>query len=112
MKKDNVLKYKNPTENTVTDVLTEFLRDSAQQMLKVAIDEEVNSFIEMHKSKHLTNGRQQVVRNGYLPKRPYVNEHAILALWFFFSKIKWHLGEKFRGYYHLKVSSHKLGLRY
>jgi len=69
MKKDNVLKYKNPTENTVTDVLTEFLRDSAQQMLKVAIEEEVNSFIEMHKSKHLTNGCQQVVRNGYLPKR-------------------------------------------
>jgi transposase-like protein len=51
------------------DVLTEVLRDGARQMLAQAIQAEVAAWIEEH--AHLTDqaGRQQVVRNGYLPER-------------------------------------------
>lgn len=51
------------------DVLTELLREGAQQMLSAAIEAEVAEWITAH--RHLTDGRghRQVVRNGYLPER-------------------------------------------
>lgn len=69
MKKDNVINYENPTENIVSDGLSDFLRESAQKMLKLAIEEEVSKFISDYEDKKLPNGNQQVVRNGYLPER-------------------------------------------
>ena len=38
MSKNNIIDYKNPSQNTVTDVLSDFLRNSAQQMLQLAIE--------------------------------------------------------------------------
>lgn len=51
------------------DVLTEVLREGAQQMLSAAIEAEVVEWIEAH--RHFTDGRghRQIVRNGYLPER-------------------------------------------
>ena len=51
------------------DVLTEILREGAQQMLATAIEAEVAEWISSH--AHLTDasGRRQVVRNGRLPQR-------------------------------------------
>jgi putative transposase len=46
--------------STSRDVLSEILREGAQQMLTTAIETEVAEWIE---------GHRQVVRNGYLPKR-------------------------------------------
>ena len=69
MNKDNVKIYENPADNVVSDALSDFLRDSAQKMLKVAIEEEVQNFISNYKDKRLSNGNKQVVRNGYLPER-------------------------------------------
>ena len=69
MNKDNVKIYENPADNVVSDALSDFLRDSAQKMLKVAIEEEVQNFISSYKDKRLSNGNQQIVRNGYLPER-------------------------------------------
>lgn len=66
---NKILKYKNRSRNIVEDTLSDFLRDSAQEMLKVAIESEVNNFILSHKDKTLPNGHQQIVRNGYLPER-------------------------------------------
>jgi hypothetical protein len=37
MKKDSIIDYKNPSQNLVTDVLSDFLRSSAQKMLQLAI---------------------------------------------------------------------------
>jgi hypothetical protein len=37
MRKSNIIDYKNPSQNLVTDVLSEFLRESAQKMLQLAI---------------------------------------------------------------------------
>jgi hypothetical protein len=67
MRKSNIIDYKNPSQNLVTDVLSEFLRESAQKMLQLAIEEEVQNFISSYQDKLLTNGSKQVVRNGYLP---------------------------------------------
>lgn len=69
MSKDNIIDYKNPTQNIVKDTLSEFLRESAQKMLQIAIEEEVQSFITSYQDKILDNGNKQVVRNGYLPER-------------------------------------------
>jgi putative transposase len=56
-------------ESTAKDVMTEILRKGAQQMLAQAIQEEVVEWIEQRADLHDAQGRQQVVRNGYLPKR-------------------------------------------
>ena len=69
MRKSNIIDYKNPSQNLVTDVLSEFLRESAQKMLQIAIEEEVQNFISSYQDKLLINGSRQVVRNGYLPER-------------------------------------------
>ena len=69
MKKGSIIDYKNPSQNLVTDVLSNFLRISAQKMLQLAIEEEVQDFITSYQDKLLTNGNKQIVRNGYLPER-------------------------------------------
>lgn len=69
MEKDNIIDYKNPTQNIVKDTLSEFLRESAQKMLQIAIEEEVQSFILSYRDKKIENGNNRVVRNGYLPER-------------------------------------------
>ena len=69
MKKDNILNYENPSRNIVTDGLSEFIRHSAQDMLKLAIETEVQEFMITHENRLLSNGHKQVVRNGYLPNR-------------------------------------------
>jgi transposase-like protein len=56
-------------ENPVQDVLTAFLKESAQKMLQIAIEQEVNDFIAFYKDQRLEDGRQRVVKNGYLPER-------------------------------------------
>ena len=67
MKKDTVLSIKEPT--TPKDALTEVLREGAQKLLTEAIHAEVESFIEEYQELHHEQGRQRVVRNGYLPER-------------------------------------------
>ena len=50
-------------------MLTELLREGAQQMLATAIEAEVAEWIESHAHLKDQNGHRQVVRNGYLPER-------------------------------------------
>ena len=69
MRKSNIIDYKNPSQNLVTDVLSEFLRESAQKMLQLAIEEGVQNFISPYQDKLPTNGSKQVICNGYLPER-------------------------------------------
>ena len=68
MRKSNIIDYKNSSQNLVTNVLSEFLRESTQKMLQITIEEEVQNFISSYQDKLLTNGSRQVVRNGYLPE--------------------------------------------
>ncbi len=67
MKKDTVVSIQQPT--TARDALTEVLREGAQRLLAEAVQAEVESFIEEFQELHDGQGRQRVVRNGYLPER-------------------------------------------
>ena len=51
------------------DVLSEILREGAQRMLAEAVQAEVDEWIDAHRHVVDERGRQQVVRNGSLPKR-------------------------------------------
>lgn len=54
---------------TSRDVLTELLRQGAQEMLATAIEAEVAEWITEREHLKNENGHRQVVRNGRLPKR-------------------------------------------
>jgi putative transposase len=51
------------------DVLTDLLRQGAQQLLAQAIEAEVADGIDRHQDCRDAAGRRQVVRNGHLPER-------------------------------------------
>ena len=51
------------------DVLTEVIRQGAKQLLSQAIEAEVAEWIKRHQEHQDAQGRQRVVRNGFLPPR-------------------------------------------
>src|SRR5262249_46069975 len=51
------------------DVLTDILRQGAQNLLAQAIEAEVADWIDRHQHRRNATGRRQVVRNGHLPQR-------------------------------------------
>jgi putative transposase len=51
------------------DVMTEILRAGAQKMLAQMIQQEVDDWLAEHEQLRDDEGRRQVVRNGFLPKR-------------------------------------------
>lgn len=64
---NNVLTLSSASE--VNDMLTDVLRQGAQQMLAAAVDAEVHAFLSQYEHIRDMHGRKQVVRNGYLPER-------------------------------------------
>jgi putative transposase len=54
---------------TSPDVLTEVCRLGARQMLAQAIEAEVAAYLDARSGLQDEAGRQQIVRNGYLPQR-------------------------------------------
>lgn len=67
MKKDSVVSIEEPT--TAKDVLTEVLREGAQKLLAEAVQAELEELLEEYQDESDEQGRQRVVRNGYLPER-------------------------------------------
>ena len=67
VKKDTVVSIDQP--EGAKDTLTEVLREGAQKLLSEAVQLEVEEFIEQYQDLRDQQGRQRVVRNGYLPKR-------------------------------------------
>ena len=51
------------------DVLTDILRQGAQQLLAQAIEAEVADWVDRHQGCQDAHGHRQVVRNGHLPAR-------------------------------------------
>lgn len=51
--------------STAKDVLTEVLREGAQEMLAKAVREEVAAYVDEHADDRDENGHRQVVRNGH-----------------------------------------------
>ena len=65
MQKSKVVELKNPA---FVDSLTEVLRSGARRLIAEAIEAEFESFLSSV-SESLCDGKQRVVRNGYLPER-------------------------------------------
>jgi hypothetical protein len=68
MTKDNVITLKKPIESA-NDVLSNLLRQGAQQLLTQAIEEEITLFLSRNNPSPQPTQPAQVVRNGYLPER-------------------------------------------
>jgi putative transposase len=68
MRKDNVVALENPSVKA-HDPLTEVLRRGASKLLAQAIEAEVETLLAQYADRRDEQGRQAVVRNGYLPKR-------------------------------------------
>ena len=67
MRKDNVITFKKP--ETVTDLLTEVIRQGAQKLLAAAVNAEVEEFLSQHTNQRIAEGKARFVRNGHLPER-------------------------------------------
>ena len=62
------------------DVLTDILRQGAQQLLAQAIEAEVGDWIDRHQHCRNDQGQRQVVRNGALPERTIVTGVGPIAV--------------------------------
>jgi len=70
VEEDNVVDYRNPgMPLAVADALTEVLRRGAKELLQQAVEVEVAEAIAQYAALKDEQGRQRVVRNGYLPER-------------------------------------------
>ncbi len=70
MQEDNLVEYRNPgIALPVADPLTAVLRQGARELLAQAIETEVSEFLASHRELKDADGKQRVVRNGYLPER-------------------------------------------
>jgi putative transposase len=70
VEEDNVVEYRNPgVPLAVLDPLTEVLRQGARQLLQQAVEAEVAQTLTRYAELKDEQGRQRVVRNGYLPER-------------------------------------------
>ena len=65
---------------TSQDVLTDVLRDGAQQLLAQAVEAEVVTWIETHKQLVDENGHRMIVRNGHMPRRSIVTGVGAVAV--------------------------------
>lgn len=64
MKKGNIVELKKP--ETISDLLTEVLRNGAHRLLAAAVEAEVDEFLSQHNTGE---GKPRFIRNGYLPER-------------------------------------------
>jgi putative transposase len=69
-----------PQVESATSVLDQLVREGAQSMLQAALESEVAAFLERFSSKVDSEGRRQVVRNGYMPGREVVTGAGNLSV--------------------------------
>lgn len=67
MSEDTVVRFQKPESGR--DALTELLREGARQLLKQAVESELEVCLGEHADKRDERGRTAVVRNGHLPER-------------------------------------------
>ena len=68
MKDCNLKEVSTPVQK-IADPLTELLRNGARDLIRQAVEAELNTMLSEHEHLKLTDGRQALVRNGYLPER-------------------------------------------
>jgi len=67
MSESNVVSIQRPA--SARDTLSEVLREGAQQLLAGAVEAEVEEFLAQYRELRTREGKQRLVRNGYLPER-------------------------------------------
>ncbi len=67
MNNDNIIELKSPEENA-PDLLTELLRKGAKELIHQAVNAELEELLAEY-SEQKIDGRQAVIRNGFLPRR-------------------------------------------
>ena len=68
MKDCNLKKVPTPVEK-IADPLTELLRNGARDLIRQAVEAELGAMLSEYEDLKLIDGRQAIVRNGYLPER-------------------------------------------
>ena len=66
---NSTLQALSQPEPQVTDPLHELLRQGARDLIAKAVEAELATFLAQYADQRLDDGRQAVVRNGYLPER-------------------------------------------
>jgi putative transposase len=70
VEEDNLVAYRNPgVPLAVEDALTECLREGARKLIQQAVETEVATTLAKFAELKDAQGRQRIVRNGYLPER-------------------------------------------
>ena len=70
MTQDNLVEFKTPEcQEGFSDALSDLLRQGARQIIAQAVEVELNEFLDNYRDLKDDQGRQAVVRNGYLPAR-------------------------------------------
>ncbi|NJM85545.1 MAG: IS256 family transposase [Leptolyngbyaceae cyanobacterium RM2_2_21] len=69
MTQDNLIKLKTPESESFGDALSELVRQGARQIIATAVEVELQAFLAQYQDLKDDQGRQAVVRNGYLPQR-------------------------------------------
>lgn len=68
MKDCNLKEVSTPVQK-ITDPLTELLRNGARDLIRQAVEAELSVMLSEYEELKLIDGRQAIVRNGYLPER-------------------------------------------
>ena len=70
MSSDNLIAFQSAeTTETFHDALSELVRTGARQIIAQAVEAELQEFLAQYVDQRDEQGRQVVVRNGYLPER-------------------------------------------
>ncbi|XKI43205.1 IS256 family transposase [Altericista sp. CCNU0014] len=70
MTQDNLIEFKTPeSQECFSDALSDLVRQGARQIIAQAVEAELSEFLGQYQGLKDDNGRQVVVRNGYLPAR-------------------------------------------
>ena len=67
--KNSKLELVSTPDEKSNDPLTELLRSGAKALISKAVELELDALLANYSDLKLSDGRQVVVRNGYLPKR-------------------------------------------
>ena len=65
----STLKAVESPEQELHDPLSDLIRTGARKLIAQAVESELEDLLSQHQGKSLPDGRQALVRNGYLPER-------------------------------------------
>ena len=81
MNDDNLIAFQPPESPTLfNDALTELVRQGARQIIAQAVEAELQGFLTQYQPLKDEQGRQAIVRNGYLPERTIVTGVGAVAV--------------------------------